>query len=129
MIVVDASVLVDFLIGRPGMAAIGAVLLRGRSLHAPHLLDIEVSQALRRLSLAGLIAVDRAAASMRNLGQLALTRHGHAPLLDRIWHLRHNLTAYDAAYVALAEALDAPLVTRDARLATSGRHNAVIELV
>ena len=129
MIVVDASVLVELLVGRSNRVAIRAALLRGAPWHAPHLIDAEVTQVLRRLSLAGIIGTDLAQAAISNLGQLALTRHPHTPLLNRIWQLRHNLSAYDGTYVALAEALGAPLVTRDAKLATAGNHAATVELV
>lgn len=129
MIVVDASVLVDFLVGRPGRAAIEAALVQRAPCHAPHLIDVEVAQVLRRLSMAGMIETARAEASLANLRQLALTRHPHAPHLERIWQLRHNLNAYDGAYVALAEALDVPLVTRDGKLAAPGIHSATIALV
>lgn len=129
MIVVDASVLVDLLIGRPGAALIGDALLQRRPWHAPHLLDVEVCQALRRLALRRMIGADRAAVAVIDLQQTDITRHTHAPFLNRIWELRNEIAAYDAAYVALAEALAVPLVTRDARLARSSNHAATIELV
>ena len=86
-------------------------------LDAPHLIDIEVLHALRGLVRAGKVTADRAADARTDLADLAITRYGHEPVADRIWALRDNLTAYDAASVALAEALDATLITCDARLA------------
>ena len=118
MIVVDASAVVEVLLQ---LGAAERVMERlfdaGDSLHAPELLDIEVAQVLRRYARAGDISSARGAEAVRDLAELPLTRHEHGPLLDRVWQLRNNLTAYDATYVALAEGLDAVLVTRDAALA------------
>ncbi|HHQ48371.1 MAG TPA: VapC toxin family PIN domain ribonuclease, partial [Acidobacteria bacterium] len=99
------------------------------TLHAPELLDVEVAQVVRRYCRRGQISIERAGTAIKLLADLDVARHGHAPLLPRIWALRDNLTAYDAAYVALAEALDAPLLTRDGQLARSSGHTARIELV
>jgi predicted nucleic acid-binding protein len=129
LIVIDASVLVDLLIGRPGAALIGDVLLRRTPWHAPHLIDVEVGQGLRRLAYRRMIPERRAAEAVGELGQLDLRRHAHTPFLERIWQLRHGLTAYDATYVALAEALAIPLITRDAKLAAARNHDTMIELV
>jgi len=90
------------------------------TLHAPHLIDLEIAQVLRRYVLSGMITAERAAGSLAVLVDFPLTRYPHRLLLNRIWQLRHVLTAYDAAYLALAEALDAPLVTRDRALAKAG---------
>lgn len=98
-------------------------------LHAPHLLDIEVANALRRLVHRKEIAAVRAAQVFEDFAQLLIQRHVHEPLLPRIWQLRDALTPYDAAYVALAEALDAPLLTCDGKLARAHGHRAAIELV
>lgn len=89
-------------------------------MHAPHLIDLEVAQALRRYSLSGVIPADRGDEALADLVDFPITRHPHFVLLERIWQLRHSLTAYDAAYLALAEALDAPLLTRDGALAKAG---------
>ena len=89
------------------------------TLHAPHLVDLEVTQALRRYVRTGIIPADRGAEALADLGDLPLTRYPHQVLLPRIWELRHGLTAYDAAYLALAEVLDAPLITRDRALANA----------
>jgi predicted nucleic acid-binding protein len=115
------------------MPAAGAVeerlFVRLETLHAPHLIDVEIAQVVRRYAAAGEIDGERGRAALTDLADLRLLRYPHDLLLPRIWNLRHNLTAYDAAYVALAEALDAPLVTRDRRLAAAAGHRARIELV
>src|SRR5262245_62372925 len=89
----------------------------GLTLHAPHLLDVEVAHAIRRYAANGQIGPERGRELLADLADLPLRRHPHDWLLPRVWELRSNLTAYDALYVALAEALDAPLLTRDQRLA------------
>ena len=98
-------------------------------MHAPHLLDVEVAQVLRRYALAGTFGADRGAEALEDLADFPIARYPHQPFLSRIWELRHNVTAYDAAYLALAEVLAAPLVTRDAKLASTTGHQARIELV
>jgi len=118
VIVVDASVVVELLLGTAaGRAAEGRLFGRRATLHAPHLMDVEAAHALRRYWLSAELDTARAAEAFADLADLPITRHEHALLLPRIWQLRDNLTAYDATYVALSEALDATLVTRDARLA------------
>ena len=119
MIVLDASAVVAVLVG-PGP---GAERIRrkvegpGESLHVPHVMDLEVLHALRRQTLLGTLSRERGAEALEDLKNIAFVRYPHASLADRIWDLKNNLTTYDAAYVALAEALDAPLITMDARLA------------
>lgn len=130
MIVVDASVLVDLLCrSRDGDAIEHKLLAGGDSLHAPHLVDLEIVHALRRFVRIGNMSPDRAEEALVDLYDLRLDRYPHTELVSRIWELRDSLTAYDAAYVALAEALDATLVTRDARLARTRGHRAAIELI
>lgn len=97
-------------------------------LHAPHLLDVEVAQALRRLVQLGEIAPARAQQALDDHAALGIDRHSHEDLLPRVWQLRESISAYDAAYVALAEALEAPLLTCDAKLARSHGHRAKVEL-
>lgn len=103
-------------------------LARDSDLHAPHLIDTEVLHALRRMTIAHTISDERAADARNDYAELTLLRYAHQPFSDRVWGLRHNLTAYDATFVALAEALDAPLITCDARLASAPGHHARVEL-
>lgn len=98
------------------------------ALHAPHLLDVEVAQVFRRFAARGLVTPSRSTAALRVLDAFPMTRYGH-PLLPRSWALLSKLTGYDAAYVALAEALDATLLTRDSRLANAPGHVARVEIM
>lgn len=98
------------------------------TLHAPHLIDVEVAQVLRRYAASGEADPERCRMALTDLNDLPLTKYPHDFLLPRIWELRNNLTAYDAVYVALAEALDAPLLTRDQRLANAPGNHARIEV-
>ena len=130
MIVVDASALLEVLLRTPaGLSVERRLFGSGQTLHAPHLLDLEVAQVIRRYAATGNLDQERGRAALADMMDLPLRRYPHDFLLPRIWQLRDNLTAYDASYVALAELLDAPLVTRDARLATSPGHSAHVELV
>ncbi|CAN5898206.1 PIN domain-containing protein [soil metagenome] len=130
MIVLDASAAVAILLD-PGPKA---DLVRKRvespdeSVHVPHLLDLEVAHALRRHALQDRLASQRGVQALRDFANIRMTRYPHASLLERIWDLRHNLTAYDAPYVALAEALNAPLLTGDARLARVPGIRAAVEV-
>jgi predicted nucleic acid-binding protein len=117
LIVVDASAVVSMLLQLEEADAVMDRVLSGHDRpQAPHLLDLEVAQVVRRYWRAGDITQARGEQAIRDLGDLPLERHSHEPLLGRIWQLRNNVTAYDAAYIALAEALDAPLLTLDAAL-------------
>jgi predicted nucleic acid-binding protein len=128
--VVDASVLVEILLQTPlGIRHIERVLDRNDSLHAPHLLELETLQAIRRLTLAGEISVARAEAALIALLDLRLTRHEHTAFIGRIWELCTSMTPYDAAYIALAEGLPALLFTCDRKLARAHGHRAHIELL
>ena len=130
MIVVDASALLEVLLGLPASETVQSRLFRtGETLHAPYLIDIEIAQALRRHAASGAIAQQRGREALVDLTDFSMRRYPHDFLLMRVWDLRNNLSAYDAAYVALAEALDAPLLTRDRRLAAAARRNARVELV
>jgi predicted nucleic acid-binding protein len=130
LIVLDASALLEVLLATPrGVRALPRLLSGRESLHAPHLIDVEVAQVLRRYAAAGHLPEPRDREALEDLGDLPLRRYPHGPLLPRIWELRSRLTAYDGAYVALAEALEAPLLTADQRLARAGGHRARVELV
>jgi len=130
VIVLDASVLVELLLGTSiGRAIATRIEDPALGLHVPHLADVEVAQALRRYAQNGEVDTTTAAIALEDLRSLDLQRHAHEPLLDRIWELRQNLSAYDAAYVALAEALDTVVLTCDGRLARASGVARRIELV
>ena len=130
MIVVDASALIELLLNTPAAAKVAARLFgRFDTFHVPHLLDVEVAQVLRRYALSGEMTVERSAQALEDLADLPLNRYPHDIFLRRIWTLRRNLTAYDAAYIALAEALDAPLITRDPALAKVPGHHVRVEVL
>ncbi len=126
MIVVDASAMVEALVGRSADADLLDAL--SGDIDAPHLLDVEVLSVLRGLVLGGKLDPDEAVRARQDHFAFAITRHETAALAERIWQLRHQFTSYDASYLALAEALHAPLLTCDAKLASRG-HNAEIHLV
>ena len=129
MIVLDASAAVDWLLQTSaGQRIENRIYSRNETLHAPHLLDLEVTQVLRRLALQAVVSVHRADEAVRDLLDLRITRYPHLVLLPRIWQLRHNFSAYDAAYIVLAEKLGAALVTRDARLGAASGHAAPVEV-
>ena len=129
MIVLDASAAVDWLLQTPaGQRIETRIYARKESLHAPHLLDLEVAQVLRRLVRVGAVSGQRAGEAIGDLLDLRMTRYPHFLLLHEIWRRRHNLSAYDAAYVVLAEELGAALLTRDRRLASASGHRAIVEL-
>jgi predicted nucleic acid-binding protein len=114
----------------PAAASVSQRLFGGHeALHAPHLLDVEVAHVLRRYAFAGDMSAERGREALEDFADISLRRHAHDVLLPRVWELRENLTAYDAVYVALAEALDAPLVTRDRRLAGADGHRARVETI
>lgn len=128
--VLDASAAIEWLLQTKAGARVEArIFSRAAALHAPHLLDIEVAQVLRRYVAAGAVTASRGRAALEDLADLSLTRYPHEWLLERVWELRDNLTAYDAAYVALAEALDLPLVTCDGKMASAPGHRARVEVV
>lgn len=128
MIVVDTSAILGVLAGRPGMSDLRERIRGDGDLHAPHLLDVEFLHGLRRLVITGAISEDRAADTLQDFSDLTIQRYPHVALVERMWELRHNVTSYDAAFIALAEALEAPLVTCDARLARAPGHAARVEL-
>ena len=129
MIVLDASAAIDWLL----QTAVGRhieqrIYSRAESLHAPHLLDLEVAQVLRRLVREGGVSGPRADQAIQDLLDLRVTRYPHFVFLPHIWRLRDNFSAYDAAYLALTEKLKATLVTRDARLASASARVVSAEL-
>jgi predicted nucleic acid-binding protein len=130
VIVVDTSALIDLVLRTQDASKVERrVFDPDETLHAPHLVDVEVAQVLRRFVRNGAVDADRGRQALVAFGDLPIRRYPHALLLSRIWELRHNLSAYDAAYVALAELLGAPLLTRDRRIAAAPGHLARVELV
>lgn len=116
MIVTDASVLVDLLLGNLPDAGLDVLREHDFSLAAPHLVDVEITHTLRRWTLAGQLSPQRALTALQHLSELDLTRYPHTALVGRAFALRTNATSYDAMYLVLAEGLATPLVTRDAAL-------------
>jgi predicted nucleic acid-binding protein len=130
VIVIDASALLEVLLHTPLGAAIEARLFGTlESLHSPHLLDVEITQVIRRFAMAQEIEAERAQAALDDFMGFPIWRHPHGFLLPRVWALRNNFTAYDAVYVALAEVLDATLLTHDRRLATAAHEHVSVELM
>ncbi len=129
MIVLDASAAVDLLLRIGAFGRIEERLLRsGETLHVPYVFDAEVLQTLRRWALKHELTLERGREALDDFVALEVTRYPHLPLVERIWALRENLSAFDAAYVALAEALAAPVVTADSALARTSGHRATVEL-
>lgn len=129
MIVLDASAVLELLLRAPAGSRVAARIgSADETLHAPHLLDLEVAQVLRRYERGRTLSPERALEALEDFGDLDITRYPHAMFLARIWELRRNTTAYDAAYLALAEALEAPLLTADRRLASTPGHGARVEV-
>lgn len=129
MIVVDASALVEAIIGTEAGDAVIDRMVAADDLSAPAHMPVEVTQVLRRLERGRLLGSTRAREAVSDLGALRVSLHGTITLLDEIWSLRHRISAYDAAYVALAGALDATLVTRDRRLAAAAGGHCAVELL
>jgi len=128
VLVVDASGLLEVIVARDPAPGLVERLADDGDLHVPHLIDLEILHALRRLNGVGELSDERATDALADFRDLPLVRYPHVGLSDRIWQLRHNLTAYDAAYVALAEALQVPLITSDRRLSDAPGHAAQVEL-
>lgn len=130
MIVLDASAVVELLLNTAtGQAVAKRMADPAIGVHVPHLVDVEVVQALRRLASLGELTAVEAQTAIDDLRSLDLQRHAHEPLLGRVWALRQNLSAYDAVYVALAEVLDTTVVTCDGRLARAPRAAKRVELI
>jgi predicted nucleic acid-binding protein len=128
MLVVDTSAVLEAIVARNPAPGLIERLAEDGDLHAPHLIDIEVLHALRRLNALGELSDERATDARSDFRQLTLVRYPHTALSERIWELRHNLTAYDSTFVALAELLKAPLITCDAGMDAAPNNTAQIEL-
>ncbi len=129
MIVLDASATVDWLLQTPAGGQIDArIYSRNESLHCPHLIDVEVAHVMRRLVREGTISASRGEQALQDLLAVRMNRYPHFLFLPQIWRHRHNVTAYDAAYLCLAESIGATLVTRDARLASGLGHRIPVEV-
>jgi predicted nucleic acid-binding protein len=130
MLVLDASLALEIVLRTAKGATATAIMFHAdEELHAPFLIDVEFAHTLRRLVRLKELELNFAKQALDDFGDLPLERHAHLPLLPRIWDLREALSAYDASYVALAEALDVPLVTCDAKLSRSHGHRADIRLI
>jgi predicted nucleic acid-binding protein len=130
VIVVDASALLDALLASTRAATVlDSIAASDETVHAPHLIDLEVVSGLRRLARTRQLGHEDAEQCLTTLRRIRLHRHAHEPLVPRIWELRPAVSAYDAAYLALAEALECPLLTSDARLARTSGHSVDIRLL
>jgi predicted nucleic acid-binding protein len=133
MLVIDASAVAELVLRRPSATAIEQRIIEAAgNLHAPHLLDVEVLSALRRLVASGYASPARADDALTDFRALSIERYPHEPLIPRAWALRENLTPYDAVYLALAEALSergAPLLTADQRLARAARKHGSVDVM
>lgn len=129
MIVLDASAMVELLLDTEVGRRVDSLVMAAATRHAPHLIDAEVAQVLRRFVLARQINEARALEAIDDLALMPMRRHAHTPLLERAFALRATLTAYDAIYVALAEALGATLVTCDEALERAPSRKADVALV
>jgi predicted nucleic acid-binding protein len=127
VIVLDASAVLELLLNTEGGEQVrDRIIDPNESLHSPHLLAVEVAQVLRRYESTRSIGADVAVSALEDLAALDIARYAHEPLLSRVWELRDNVTAYDAIYLALAEVLEAPLLTFDRRLAAAPGHEASV---
>ncbi|HEX5421997.1 MAG TPA: type II toxin-antitoxin system VapC family toxin [Candidatus Acidoferrales bacterium] len=130
MIILDASAAIEWLFqSSTGIKIDRRLFSASETLHAPHLLDVEVAQVLRRYVRDKTVTAQRGEEALADLSDMPLRRYPHDFLLPRVWELRATLTAYDAVYVALAELLDAPLLTCDRRIASASGHSANVEVV
>ena len=129
MIVLDASAVVDVLMHSGKRAVLNQRLHGIRLVHAPHVLDLEITSALRRHCALGSLTQGRARQALDDFRNMRVLRHRHTPYLARIWELRDNFTAYDACYLALAEALGATLLTRDKALASARLQRGSVEVI
>jgi predicted nucleic acid-binding protein len=128
VIVLDASAAVELLLETPAGSRVAHRLLY-QTMIAPHLIDVEVAHVVRRRVASREVSAADGLRALDDLRRLKLARYAHTALLDRVWQLRGQLTAYDACYIALAEMVRAPLITFDARLAATTGHSATVELI
>ena len=131
MIVLDASAAIEWLIKSPTGTKVDRRLFSSSppTLHVPHLLDVEITQVLRRYVREKTMTTSRGEEALQDLHDLPLNRYPHDILTPRVWELRAVLTAYDAVYVVLAELLDAPLLTCDRKIALASGHRAKVEVI
>jgi predicted nucleic acid-binding protein len=130
VIVLDASAAIELILNTDAASlVVDRIASPDETLHAPHLVGVEVLQVVRRYVASGAVEVNDAEAALEDFAALDIARYAHEPLAPRVWELRENLTAYDAVYVALAEVLDAPLLTFDQRIADAPRHRAVVNVL
>lgn len=127
MIVLDASAALKMILRHEGSEALAARVI-GEDIHAPALVEVEVVSGLGRLQRQRRVAADRAAIGLEWFLDLGIEMHHGPELTRRIFALRHSLSAYDAAYVAVAESIEAPLLTADGRLSRAHGHRARVEL-
>jgi predicted nucleic acid-binding protein len=128
LIVLDASSVVELVLGLAHGAEVAGRIEGNETLHAPHLLSAEVTKVIRRYELRGDIDANRSTAALTDTADLDVNYYDHLPLLARVWELRRNVSAYDGLYLSLAEALDAPLLTGDSTLASVPGIRASIEV-
>jgi predicted nucleic acid-binding protein len=127
VIVADASAILELLLNTPAAREVSRHLfVDGETIHAPHLVDVEVLQALRRHARSNEIGGTRAMQALQDYADIPIRRYPHKLLLPRIWELRHNFTAYDASYIALAETLEAQLVTCDRAMGSGHRASVIV---
>lgn len=129
MIVIDASAACELLLDSVKGRQVWDRIEHADSMHAPHLLDAEVLSALRKSVRLRTISAERGKAALADLREIVISRYPLDLLLDRMWELRDRASAYDAAYLSLAETLGAPLLTCDRRLASTVGHEATVELI
>ena len=129
MIVLDASAAFELLLRTDAGERISARLRGSPLFHAPHLLDVEVASSLRRVVASGMLSPQRAHDALDDLRAMRMVRHPHLPFLDRVWELRYNFSAYDACYLALAEALGATLLTCDSALRSARLSRGEVEVL